>query len=117
MGKAAGRPAAVRRDRGGSHPTDRNRLIVPQVAPLYGASYEAVETVLRVVAGVLLFVGSFLDWVQAWMPYRGWYTESAFAHAGDGVFTVRTRMRQADAGLDRSGIGSPPGFPPGQPDT
>jgi len=37
--------------------------------------------------------------------------------AGDGVFTVRTRMRQADAGLDRSGIGSPPGFPLGQPDT
>lgn len=37
--------------------------------------------------------------------------------AGDGVFTVRTRMRQADAGLDRSGIGSPPGFPQGQPDT
>lgn len=37
--------------------------------------------------------------------------------AGDGVFTVRTRMRQADAGLDRSGIGSSPGFPQGQPDT
>ncbi len=37
-----------------SHPIDRNRLIVPQVAPLYGASYEAVETLLRVVAGVLL---------------------------------------------------------------
>lgn len=37
-----------------SHPVDRNRLIVPQVAPLYGASHEAVETLLRVVAGLLL---------------------------------------------------------------
>ncbi len=37
-----------------SHPVDRNRLIVPQVAPLYGASHEAGETLLRVVAGLLL---------------------------------------------------------------
>lgn len=41
-----------------------------------------------VVAGALLVVGSFLDWLQAWMPYRGWFTESGFAHAGDGVFTL-----------------------------
>jgi glutamate-5-semialdehyde dehydrogenase len=29
--------------------------------------------------------------------------------AGDGVFTIRTRMRQVDTGLDRSGSASPPG--------
>ena len=37
-----------------SHPVDRNRLIVPQVAPLYAGGHEAVETLLRVVAGLLL---------------------------------------------------------------
>ena len=37
-----------------SHPIDRNRLIVPQVAPLYAGGHEAVETLLRVVAGLLL---------------------------------------------------------------
>ncbi len=37
-----------------SNPVDRNRLIVPQLRPVYAAGYETVETVLRVVAGVLL---------------------------------------------------------------
>ncbi|MBW8447990.1 MAG: DoxX family protein [Arenimonas sp.] len=37
-----------------SQPLDRNRLIVPQVAPLYAGGHEAVETLLRVVAGLLL---------------------------------------------------------------
>ena len=37
-----------------SHPVDRNRLIVPQVAPLYAAGHETVETVLRLAAGLLL---------------------------------------------------------------
>lgn len=37
-----------------STPVDRNRLIVPQVAPLYSAGHESVETILRVVAGLLL---------------------------------------------------------------
>lgn len=39
-----------------SHPIDRNRLIVPQVAPLYAGGHEAVETLLRVVAGLLLVI-------------------------------------------------------------
>ena len=37
-----------------SHPVDRNRLIVPQAAPLYAAGHETVETVLRLAAGLLL---------------------------------------------------------------
>lgn len=37
-----------------SHPVDRNRLIVPQAAPLYAGGHEGVETLLRVVAGLLL---------------------------------------------------------------
>lgn len=37
-----------------SNPVDRDRLIVPQLQPVYAAGYETVETVLRVLAGVLL---------------------------------------------------------------
>ena len=37
-----------------SHPVDRNRLIVPQVASLYAGGHEAVDALLRVVAGLLL---------------------------------------------------------------
>jgi Predicted membrane protein len=35
-------------------PVDRNRLIVPALAPFYAGGHNIVETVLRVVAGVLL---------------------------------------------------------------
>lgn len=35
-------------------PVDRNRLIVPALAPLYAGGHNIVETVLRVVAGALL---------------------------------------------------------------
>ncbi len=37
-----------------SNPVDRDRLIVPQLQPDYAGGYETVETVLRVLAGVLL---------------------------------------------------------------
>ena len=37
----------------------RERLIVPAVAPIYNSTYELVETVLRVVAGVLLVTHGF----------------------------------------------------------
>ncbi|MGX5667511.1 DoxX family protein [Rhizobium daejeonense] len=37
-----------------SNPADRDRLIVPQLQPVYAGGYETVETVLRVLAGVLL---------------------------------------------------------------
>lgn len=45
-------------------PVDRNRLVIPRLAPLYAGGHDAVETVLRVVAGVLLVVhgyGKILD--------------------------------------------------------
>ncbi|MBO3758628.1 DoxX family protein [Ciceribacter sp. L1K23] len=45
-------------------PLDRNRLVIPRLAPLYAGGHDAVETVLRVVAGVLLVVhgyGKILD--------------------------------------------------------
>jgi hypothetical protein len=41
-----------------------------------------------VVAAALLVFGSLLDWDEAWMPYREWFTESSFQHAGDGIFTL-----------------------------
>lgn len=44
--------------------------------------------VVLLTAAALLVVGSFLDWIEAWTPYRGWYTESSFQHAGDGIFTL-----------------------------
>lgn len=34
--------------------TDRNRLIIPQLAPLYSNTHEIVETILRLTAGILL---------------------------------------------------------------
>ena len=37
----------------------RERLIVPAVAPIYNSTHELVETVLRVVAGVLLVTHGF----------------------------------------------------------
>ncbi|QCI96561.1 DoxX family protein [Agrobacterium larrymoorei] len=37
----------------------RERLIVPAVAPLYNSTYELAETILRVVAGVLLVTHGF----------------------------------------------------------
>lgn len=37
-----------------SNPPDRSRLMVPALAPVYGSGYVTVETILRVVAGVLL---------------------------------------------------------------
>jgi putative oxidoreductase len=39
--------------------TDANRLIVPAVAPLYNGTYEIVETILRLIAGVLLVTHGF----------------------------------------------------------
>ncbi|SMD20768.1 DoxX family protein [Rhizobium sp. RU36D] len=38
---------------------DRNRLIVPAVAPVYNSTHETVETILRVAAGVLLVTHGF----------------------------------------------------------
>jgi len=37
----------------------RERLIVPAVAPIYNSTHELVETILRVVAGVLLVTHGF----------------------------------------------------------
>lgn len=39
--------------------TTRSRLIVPALAPIYSSTHELVETVLRVVAGVLLVTHGF----------------------------------------------------------
>lgn len=34
--------------------TDRSRLIVPQLAPVYSSAHDIVETILRLTAGILL---------------------------------------------------------------
>ncbi|MCM2473694.1 DoxX family protein [Rhizobium sp. CG5] len=47
-----------------SNPPDRSRLIIPALAPVYGSGYVTVETILRVVAGLLLVThgyGKILD--------------------------------------------------------
>jgi len=38
-------------------------------------------------AGVLLFVGSLLSWIEAFQPGLGWTDISSFARAGDGAIT------------------------------
>lgn len=42
-----------------SIPEDRSRLIVPALAPVYSNASETVETILRVVAGLLLVTHGF----------------------------------------------------------
>ncbi|MCL6705924.1 DoxX family protein [Pseudomonas sp. R2.Fl] len=45
-------------------PVDRNRLVIPGLAPLYAGGHDVVETLLRVLAGALLVThgyGKILD--------------------------------------------------------
>jgi hypothetical protein len=41
-----------------------------------------------IVAGVLLFVGSLLSWIEVWLPGHGWMEISSFERAGDGAITL-----------------------------
>lgn len=41
-----------------------------------------------VVAGVLLFVGSLLSWIEVFLPGHGWSEVSSFEQAGDGAITL-----------------------------
>jgi len=47
---------------------------------------DPVRTTL-LVAGVLLFVGSLLSWIEVFLPGTGWTDISSFARAGDGAIT------------------------------
>jgi len=44
--------------------------------------------VTLLVAGVLLFVGSLLSWIEVFLPGTGWTDISSFARAGDGAITL-----------------------------
>jgi hypothetical protein len=41
-----------------------------------------------VAAGGVMALGSLLDWIEAWLPYRGTFSVSGFEQAGDGAITL-----------------------------
>lgn len=41
-----------------------------------------------VAAAALIVIGSFLSWVEVWLPYRGWFEISSFEGASDGGITL-----------------------------
>lgn len=59
----------------------------PRERGLPHALKDPVRLVL-VVAGVLLFVGSILSWIEVWLPGHGWMEVSSFERAGDGAIAL-----------------------------
>lgn len=44
--------------------------------------------VLVLLGGLLLVVGSLLDWMRGWLPYVEWFEVSGFQRAGDGIIAL-----------------------------
>jgi hypothetical protein len=59
----------------------------PRERGLPGVFRDPVRTAL-LISGVLLFVGSLLDWIEVFQPGHGWTSISSFARAGDGAITL-----------------------------
>lgn len=59
----------------------------PQQRGLPQVLRDPVRTCL-LIAGVLLFVGSLLSWLEVFQPGHGWTDISSFARAGDGAITL-----------------------------
>jgi len=60
-------------------------------APKTGRLHDALKDAVRltiVASAVLLVVGSFLSWVEVYLPYRGWFEMTSFERASDGGITL-----------------------------
>jgi hypothetical protein len=56
-----------------------------------GRLHDALKDVVRltiVASAVLLVIGSFLGWVEVYLPYRGWFEMTSFERASDGGITL-----------------------------
>ncbi|HEV2005291.1 MAG TPA: hypothetical protein VGQ85_01650 [Candidatus Limnocylindrales bacterium] len=71
-------------------PTTRLSRFTP-TARKTGRLHDALKDAVRltIVAGaVLLVVGSFLSWLEVYLPFRGWFDMSSFERANDGGITL-----------------------------